>query len=212
MSKFEDVTLSTGESLTKHEYEIVSLAPIKKSTGIIEIHDSGVGDIEEEKDFNLISVGDIINIVNNIELIVISKEDDAVLFNPNTKDSDPYTFEIYSWSNKIAIAKQEIEREIKIILNRKFDQNDYDEDLINMINNAEDFGLTSDYLTLSMIYQDIMISSDSSDIYSKKSDLYFRKYKNALAQNLEMVDIDIDFDDTTDVENVKFYQSGRILR
>ena len=211
MSKFEDVTLSTGESLTKHEYEIVSLAPIKRSKGNITIV-SNVGTLSEREDYDFISVGDIINLSNNTEILVISKGDtNTVNFN-NISDYSINTFEIYSWSNKIEIAKQEIEREIKIILNRKFDQNDYDEDLINMINNAEDFGLTSDYLTLSMIYQDIMISSDSSDIYSKKSDLYFKKYKNALAQNLEMVDIDTNFDDTTDVENVKFYQSGRILR
>lgn len=211
MSKFEDVTLSTGESLTKHEYEIVSLAPIKRSEGDITVV-SNVGTLSEKEDYDFISVGDIINLSNNTEILVISKGDtNTVNFN-NISDYSINTFEIYSWSNKIAIAKQEIEREIKIILNRKFDQNDYDEDLINMINNAEDFGLTSDYLTLSMIYQDIMISSDSSDIYSKKSDLYFKKYKNALAQNLEMVDIDTNFDDTTDVENVKFYQSGRILR
>ena len=211
MSKFSEVTLSTGQSLTKHENEIIGLATITKPKGMIAIT-SDIGTLTETTDFDIFSVGDIINLSDNTEILVMSKTAPSTVGFQNVDDYAEGSFEVLSWSAKIEIAKEEIQREIEIILNRKYDQNNYDEDLINLINNAESFGLTSDYLTISNIFQDLMISSDSSDIYMKKSEIYYSRYKNSLNQNLEMIDIDSNFDGDTNIENVKFYQNGRILR
>ncbi len=213
MAKFSTTTLSTGESLSKKEFEIVTQAQYTEPAGTIAIT-SNVGTLSEEDDFDLFSLGDIITLADDLstELKVLSKTAPDTIQVTNTANYASGAFQIQTWQPKIELAKTEITRELKVMLNRKFNQNNYEDDLIDMINNAEDFNLVSDFLVLKMIYEDMMISSETSDIYQKKAEMYERYYKNALTQALELVDLDLDFDGDTDIEEAQMRQISRILR
>lgn len=117
-----------------------------------------------------------------------------------------------SWQDKIAIAKTEIGSVLKNYLKTDFSTNgryNYDYyyryaisqsvDLLDIIDNLEIFNICSDYLVLSMCYQDLSTGGYTSQ-YSEKAEAYKRIYQEKLAENLKLINIDINDDGNTDIE------------
>jgi|GEM_PF-5636187 len=211
--KFSDIdNLSTGARLTAHETEIMKLAEITNSIGTITIA-TLAGTFSNQKDVDKLTAGDII-LTNAGQTLII----DTLDYTAKTctfeiaDDETAEKFEFQTYKKKINLADEEIQREILIVLNRKFDQDNYAENLIDMVNNAESFYLSCDYMSLLYIYEDLLTSSSATDIYERKAQIYRLKYDRALNQALELIYLDTNFDDSTDFETANLTTSARQTR
>lgn len=122
-----------------------------------------------------------------------------------------------SWTDKIAVAKTEIEAVLKNYLKTDFSKNGrysfydlnryvvtYNQELLDIINNLDIFNTASDYLVLYMIYRDLALGGNNSQ-YQAKADNYKQAYYQELDKNLQLIDIDLDADGQTDIE---FYDTN----
>lgn len=122
-----------------------------------------------------------------------------------------------SWTDKIAVAKTEIEAVLKNYLKTDFSKNGrysfydlnrytvtYNQELLDIINNLDIFNTASDYLVLYMIYRDLALGGNNSQ-YQAKADNYKQAYHQELEKNLQLIDIDLDADGQTDIE---FYDTN----
>jgi len=76
---------------------------------------------------------------------------------------------------------------------------DYDsgEILLDVINNPTVFGITSDYLTLALIYEDLS-QGNYETLYGQKSKIYYSKYDQKYQQDVNRIDYDLNLDNTVD--------------
>ncbi len=106
------------------------------------------------------------------------------------------------WTEKIALAKAFMGDDIeRMLINAGLDTNmDYADDdvLLDIINNKEIFDECSHYLTLSLIFEDIMTSGDETDVFRIKADRYRKRYESKMITQFGLKDLDIDQDGTTD--------------
>lgn len=76
---------------------------------------------------------------------------------------------------------------------------DYEEGevLLDIIYNPTCFSVSSDYLTLAIIYEDLS-RGDYETLYGQKAKIYYSKFDNKYPQDLERINYDLNLDDTVD--------------
>jgi len=115
-----------------------------------------------------------------------------------------------NWEDKILMAKELIGDKLEVILTERgisVDESDSDV-LLDVIANPTVFNLTSDYMTLHLIYDDL--SQGEVGLYMSKSEKYFAYYENKFTEDLKRMNLDLDNDGTTDVYRVNW--TGKFTR
>jgi len=117
------------------------------------------------------------------------------------------------WSDKITLAKKIIKRDIEEKLRSAGYTCDYenDEEIINIINNADVFDLASDCKTLELIYKDLSRGDTESDFGQKMMD-YRDKYSVMFDKAMKNLNLDTDQDDETDAYASTVLSIGRQSR
>ena len=100
------------------------------------------------------------------------------------------TFGDYSWQDKIDLAKEMLGNDITTKLKEYGLYVDYEagEVLIDLLTNPETFLVACDYLTLSLIYQDLL-SGGFNELFVQKYQIYSQRYQDELAKGLRRMDI-----------------------
>ena len=100
------------------------------------------------------------------------------------------TYGDYSWQDKIDLAKEMLGNDITTKLKEYGLTVDYGsgEVLIDLLTNPETFLVACDYLTLSLIYQDLL-SGGFNDLFVQKYQIYSQRYQDELAKGLRRMDI-----------------------
>jgi hypothetical protein len=100
------------------------------------------------------------------------------------------TFGDYSWQEKIDLAKEMLGNDITTKLKEYGLTVDYEagEVLIDLLTNPETFLVACDYLTLSLIYQDLL-SGGFNELFVQKYQIYSQRYQDELAKGLKRMDI-----------------------
>lgn len=100
------------------------------------------------------------------------------------------TYGDYSWQDKIDLAKEMLGNDITTKLKEYGLYVDYEagEVLIDLLTNPETFLVACDYLTLSLIYQDLL-SGGFNDLFVQKYQTYSQRYQDELAKGLKRMDI-----------------------
>jgi len=96
----------------------------------------------------------------------------------------------YSWQEKIDLAKEMLGNDITTKLKEYGLYVDYEagEVLIDLLTNPETFLVACDYLTLSLIYQDLL-SGGFNELFVQKYQIYSQRYQDELAKGLKRMDI-----------------------
>ena len=119
------------------------------------------------------------------------------------------------WNDKISVAKELIGDRIEIALkDRGYDDYiDYtnDEDIKDLVANPTVMNLSSDFLTLSLIFVDLA-SGQETGTYAWKRDYYNDKYQEQMEIDLQRIDLDLDQDDDTDIYNEDITDFGKVIR
>ena len=120
------------------------------------------------------------------------------------------------WDAKIALAKSFMGDDLeRMLINAGLDTTmDYaDGDiLLDIINNKSIFNNCSSYLTLSLIFEDLMTSGDENDVFKLKADRYYTRYKDKLNIAFGEKDLDINQDGTVDEYKDQSNVTRRITR
>jgi len=105
------------------------------------------------------------------------------------------------WASKITLAKAFMGDDLeRMLINAGFNVNEADDEvLLDLINNKDIFDYCSHYLTLSLVFEDLMTSGDDTDIFKLKADRYYTRYKDKLEIAFGLKDIDLNEDGTTDI-------------
>ena len=100
------------------------------------------------------------------------------------------TYGDYSWQDKIDLAKEMLGNDITTKLKEYGLTVDYEdgEVLIDLLTNPETFLVACDYLTLSLIYQDLL-SGGFNELFVQKYQIYSQRYQDELAKGLKRMDI-----------------------
>ena len=100
------------------------------------------------------------------------------------------TFGDYSWQDKIDLAKEMLGNDISTKLKEYGLYVDYEagEVLIDLLTNPTTFLVACDYLTLSLIYQDLL-SGGFNELFVQKYQIYSQRYQDELAKGLKRMDI-----------------------
>lgn len=100
------------------------------------------------------------------------------------------TYGDYSWQDKIDLAKEMLGNDITTKLKEYGLTVDYEggEVLIDLLTNPETFLVACDYLTLSLIYQDLL-SGGFNELFVQKYQIYSQRYQDELAKGLRRMDI-----------------------
>ena len=113
--------------------------------------------------------------------------------------------DIYSISkltSKIALAKQFMGEDLeRMLINAGLDVGiNYadDEILLDRIANKSIFNYCSHYLTLALIFEDMMESGSDTDVYKLKSDRFLKRYHERMTTAFSLKNMDYNFDDTVD--------------
>lgn len=105
-----------------------------------------------------------------------------------------------NWDNKIATAKTMIGRRLENALaDRGIEVNEKDSEvLLDVIVDPDvTFGLSSDFLTLHLIYNDLSMSG-SPGSYEDKAKYYRDIWQEQMAEDIQAMNLDPNLDDTTD--------------
>ena len=128
-------------------------------------------------------------------------------------------FDVYvvsRWSDKIELAKAFMGDDLeRMLINAGLDSNmDYSDGdiLLDVINNKDIFDYCSHYLTLSLIFEDLMTSGDENDIFRIKADRYYKRYKDKLDITFPLKNIDEDQDGTVDEYKEESIITHRLVR
>lgn len=100
------------------------------------------------------------------------------------------TYGDYSWQDKIDLAKIMLANDISTKLREYGLTVDYagGEVIIDLLTNPETFLIASDYLTLALIYQDLL-SGGFNDLFLQKYQIYSLKYQEELTKGLARMNI-----------------------
>jgi len=128
-------------------------------------------------------------------------------------------FDVYivtRWDSKIELAKAFMGDDLeRMLINAGLDSNmNYSggDILLDVINNKDIFDYCSHYLTLSLIFEDLMTSGDENDVFRMKADRYYKRYKDKLDISFGLKDIDIDQDGTVDEYKEESIITHRLVR
>ncbi|MBT7470198.1 MAG: hypothetical protein HN692_07335 [Candidatus Cloacimonetes bacterium] len=115
-----------------------------------------------------------------------------------------------NWNNQIAIAKELLGDRLEVVLTERGISVDEAESevLLNVIANPTVFNLTSDYLTLSLIYDDL--SQGMEGLYLSKSEKYKALSKMKFNEDLKRMNLDTNDDDI--VDNYRVNWQGKLSR
>lgn len=96
----------------------------------------------------------------------------------------------YSWQEKIDLAKEMLGNDITTKLKEYGLYVDYEagEVLIDLLTNPTTFLVACDYLTLSLIYQDLL-SGGFNELFVQKYQIYSQRYQDELTKGLKRMDI-----------------------
>jgi len=113
-----------------------------------------------------------------------------------------------NWDDKIATAKSMLGGRLENALAERgvdVDESD-DKVLLNTIVDPDiTFALTSDFLTLFLIYNDLS-QGKAGGIYEDKANFYHNIYDEQLAVDIKRMKLDVNLDDTTDVYRTDWVQ------
>ncbi|MCD4650628.1 MAG: hypothetical protein K8S56_02410 [Candidatus Cloacimonetes bacterium] len=118
-----------------------------------------------------------------------------------------------NWNDKISLAKKIIGRDLE----NKLTRNNYSVDeaggdvLLDIIANPQSLDLSSDYLTLHLIYADLAITL-GRESYWQKAEFYRQEYGRHLNTALQALNIDCDGDGNPEKYRANLFTSGRINR
>lgn len=115
-----------------------------------------------------------------------------------------------NWDNKIAIAKELIGDRLEVILterNIRVDEAGGDV-LLDVIANPTVFNLSSDYMTLHLIYDDL--SQGQEGLYMQKLQKYNDYFERKFSEDVKRMNLDYDNDGTTDAYRVSW--TGKLTR
>jgi len=113
-----------------------------------------------------------------------------------------------NWDDKIATAKSMLGGRLENALaERGVDVNEEDSEvLLNVIVDPDiTFALTSDFLTLFLIYNDLS-QGKAGGIYEDKATFYHDIYDEQLAVDIKRMKLDVNLDDETDVYRTDWVQ------
>ena len=115
-----------------------------------------------------------------------------------------------NWDNKIAIAKELIGDRLEVILNERGVRVDEagGEVLLDVIANPTVFNLTSDYMTLHLIYDDL--SQGQEGLYMQKLQKYNAYFERKFNEDVKRMNLDLDNDGNTDEYRVSW--TGKLTR
>ena len=115
-------------------------------------------------------------------------------------------YAVAKWSNKISLAKELLGEDMeRSLMNENLDHfiNYADgEDLKDIVFNPTIFSIASDYLTLSLIYEDLA-NADEDSIFYKKSQNYRVKYERQFKKAYNLKNLDLDLDSDADIYKSK---------
>lgn len=105
-----------------------------------------------------------------------------------------------NWNGKIDAAKELLGDQLEFYLKRQRIEVDVEEGeiLLDVIANPTTFSVSSDYLTLAIIYEDLS-RGDYETLYGQKSKIYWGKYNLKFQQDLETINYDTNLDNTVDI-------------
>ena len=161
-----------------------------------------------------LTAGDIL-----FKWVVPSDAEDYVKAIITSNSASSGKLDIYAtsrWSEKIALAKAFMGDDLeRMLINAGLDSNmDYaDGDiLLDVINNKDIFDTSSLYLTLSLIFEDLMTSGDETDVFKLKADRYKKRYDDKMTTAFGLKDLDTNKDGTTDIHKDQSNVTLRVTR
>jgi len=120
-----------------------------------------------------------------------------------------------NWADKITIAKEIIADFLEVALKSRHydDYIDFDagEDIKDLVSNPTVFNLSSDYLVLHLIYDDLAQGKNESAYWVKKEE-YYKKYKIKIEEDLWRIEISTDLDSDTELYMQDVRKSRQITR
>jgi hypothetical protein len=94
-----------------------------------------------------------------------------------------------NWDNAIAIAKEIIGDKLEVVLmERGVSVDEESQELLDVIANPEVFNMSSDYLTLSLIFDDLSQGADG--LYKDKAMKYYQKFELKFAEDIKRMLLD----------------------
>ena len=116
-----------------------------------------------------------------------------------------------SWTNAIALAKELIGDKLELILmNRGINVDESDSEvLLDVILNPTVFNLSSDYLSLSLGFDDMSLGD--GDLYEYKSLKFKKKFEMKFNDDIRRITLDRNLDDTADTYRINWDQ-GELTR
>lgn len=114
---------------------------------------------------------------------------------------------------KIALAKKILGRRLENLLCLRgitADETD-GRTLIDVIANPGVFDLTSDYLTLHLIFSDLMLSM-GQDSYRDKAEFHRREFEQHFERTASVMNLDINLDGNVDQIRANLFTTGRMTR
>jgi len=115
-----------------------------------------------------------------------------------------------NWNDKIALAKELIGDRLEVILtNRGYKVDELDSEvLLDIISNPTVFNISSDYLVLSLTFEDLSQGSDG--LYKSKAEKYLAYFEQKFDEDIRRITLDTDLDDTTDTTRMDW--QGKLER
>jgi len=114
-----------------------------------------------------------------------------------------------NWDNAIAIAKEIIGDKLEVVLmERGVSVDEESQELLDVIANPEVFNMSSDYLTLSLIFDDLSQGADG--LYKDKAMKYYQKFELKFAEDIKRMHLDLDLDDNIDIYRTNW--KNRLVR
>jgi hypothetical protein len=131
---------------------------------------------------------------------VLSTSDSIARFEDNINSLTPS-----DWDDKISVAKQLIGDYIELELTQRGIRVDEAEGdvLLDVIANPTIFSTSSDYLTLSLIFEDLSKGAEEG-MRVVKAKYYFDKYKNKINDDMRRINLDTNLDGEADIRRVNW--------
>ena len=125
-------------------------------------------------------------------------------------ESELNNLTVTNWDNAIAFAKELIGDKLEVLLtDRGYSVDEANSEvLLDVIANPTVFNLTSDYLVLSKVFEDLSQGTDG--LYKSKSEKYAALYERKFVEDVKRMNFDTNFDDVVDEYRVNW--QGKLSR
>jgi len=191
MPLWDNTTISTDLSLRRYESRITDLKSV--DSGSDELSTTGEVDLVSipSADMRLMSVGGYLTADDtNVTITEVDNDNDTVTVSVAVDWSAGYTYAVQSWADKIGLAKDVLKRRITMALidSGRAVSRGAGQDYIDLVADPAHFAQASDYLCLSMIYQELA-NMGSHELHFAKASYYDGQYERAFALAIRTVDI-----------------------